>query len=344
LLIDVDINTDGDTELKISNANNASNANGVTYQYVAFSDVMSRCLLNIPYKQASAGGGISTLFDGNFTPEFAMVQGESVKNNSAANQYYTKGPGFSADQAKNVGNGAPSATGMRFGTGNVTELATVAGASFTQSMALWRQYADNVITDPNVLYIGQYTGNGAVGTRNIPVTLNGRRPLFAMVIPITNATPYMRDPGHLTNVSNQLGSTNTSTTGITGGDIDTIQVGTSLNTNLIVYSVFIIPSCTTDAGNGGWGVNGVCGLAEPGWDTLPDWTIAPPPPPADVALIGQGGIVLSGETSKLLVEQMSGIYTLIIDKTNDTIITGSSPIEEDVEIPDPHFKTGYIGG
>jgi hypothetical protein len=345
LLIDVDINSDGDTELRISNNSTASNSNGVTYQYVAFSDVMSRCLLNIPVKQAAAGGGVTALFDGGFTPEFSMAQGESVKNNSAATQYWTKGPGMTADQAKQASNSNPVATGMRFGTGNITELASIAGASFGQSISLWRQYADNVTTDPNILFIDRYTGNGA-GARTVSVNLNGRRPLFAIVIPLDNSSPFMRDPGHTGSNSSTLGSANNLTSGITGGGIDQLIVASGLNTNLVVYAVFIIPSCTTDAGNNGWGVNGVCGLAEPGWDAnnTPDWLLDPPPIPADIAVLGSGGIVLSGETAKLLVEQMSGIYTLIVGKTNDTIITGSSPAEEDVEIPDPHFKTGYIGG
>jgi hypothetical protein len=345
LLIDVDIDDNGDTALKISNADNASNAAGVTYQYVAFSDVMSRCLLNIPRRQTFNTGQVTNLFSGSFLPEWAMSQGESVKNNSGAISFYSKGPGMTADQAKNASNVSPTATGMRFGTGNITLLNTVGGQGFGNSISLWRQYADGIGTNPNVLFIGQYTGNGA-GARTLSVNLNGRRPLLAIVVPSDASSPFLRDPGHTGSNSCTLGAVNNLTSGITGGGIDQLIVATGLNVNLVAYSVFIIPSCSTTAGNGGFGINETCGLAEPGWDAAntPDFTLTPPAPPG-FDIVGSGGLVLSGNPAKLILENVGGLYTLVPGQHHDHLQdTQTGQPEVDVPIPNPYGKTGFIGG
>ena len=347
LAINIRINTDGDTVISLVGTSANSNNSGVTYQYVAFSDVMSRILMNVPWKY-DAGTNTVTLFDSGFTPEFALAQMENVKNNTAGFNAWIKGPGFTATQSRTLSSATVSTTGLStFTAGSLiagTSLNGISGAC----AALWRQTDGNSI-NANIIYIGTYIGNGGAGDRVIPVTLNGRRPLFAIIAAVTNANQYSRDPSHTTNNSTRLQDGTGSTTAITGGGVDSIQVGVTLNANLVVYTVFIIPSCVTTAGNGGWGVDGICGLAEPGWNgpgapTAPSYLLTPPDIPADVTVVGSGGIVLSGETAKLLVENMSGIYTLVPGKTDDTIITGSSPAEADVEIPDPFFKTGYIGG
>ncbi|MET0787200.1 MAG: hypothetical protein ABWY25_10885, partial [Paenisporosarcina sp.] len=347
LLISATMPETGGTVISLLGASANGNANGVTYQYFAFSDVASRILLNTVWRHSN-NDMVNTLFDPNFLPEFIINQVEGVKNNSGIVNVYIKGPGFTAANAKRI-NSTPVATGMTINTGSVTTGSTLTISTQTQAAACWRSWDGGDIV-PNIIYIGQYTGDGTA-TRSISIPLNGRRPIFAIVTPVTTiAATYVRDASNSGAMSTLYEGATTSLLAIKGGDIDTIIVGSALNANGVVHSLMVFPSCSTDAGNDGWGVDDVCGIADPGWNgpgqpDSPDWYGVIPDIPADVAMVGSGGIVLSGETSKLIVEDLSGIYTIVPGKTNDTLLDRQIGQEEVVvKIPDPSAKTGYIGG
>jgi hypothetical protein len=83
--------------------------------------------------------------------------------------------------------------------------------------------------------------------------------------------------------------------------------------------------------------------------------ILPPLPGLDasqpVAIMGVGdGTQFSGSVMlgvlDILIENGSGIYRIIADKTNDTLYVNSAVDDTtaDVRIPDPFAKTGFIGG
>jgi len=62
-------------------------------------------------------------------------------------------------------------------------------------------------------------------------------------------------------------------------------------------------------------------------------------------MIGSGGIEFAGTPDIVVSQDLSGIYTLVPNKTTDTYydrLTGQPTVV--TEIPDPMFKTGYIGG
>lgn len=64
-------------------------------------------------------------------------------------------------------------------------------------------------------------------------------------------------------------------------------------------------------------------------------------------LVGSGGIVLGGTAPQVLSKDMSGIYTLVKNKTNDTLYNrtaGGSETSEVVKIPNPFIRTGFFGG
>ena len=66
-------------------------------------------------------------------------------------------------------------------------------------------------------------------------------------------------------------------------------------------------------------------------------------------IIGEGGVEVGGGivgTNNLVLSvDASGIYTLIKDKSDDTLYQRDSSDETiDVKIPDPFVKTGYLGG
>jgi hypothetical protein len=66
----------------------------------------------------------------------------------------------------------------------------------------------------------------------------------------------------------------------------------------------------------------------------------------DINFITGGGIVLgSSSTQMLLLKSVSGLYTIIKDKRNDTLLDRQEAQESiDVAIPDPFAKTGFLGG
>ena len=62
-------------------------------------------------------------------------------------------------------------------------------------------------------------------------------------------------------------------------------------------------------------------------------------------MVGSGGIEFDGTNDIVVTQDLSGIYTLVPNKTTDTYydrLTGQPTVV--TEIPDPMFKTGYIGG
>lgn len=63
-------------------------------------------------------------------------------------------------------------------------------------------------------------------------------------------------------------------------------------------------------------------------------------------IIGSGGIELNSGADEILSKDISGIYTLVANKTNDTLYNrtaGGSVTSQIVKIPDPFIKSGYIG-
>ena len=71
--------------------------------------------------------------------------------------------------------------------------------------------------------------------------------------------------------------------------------------------------------------------------------------PTTVLIIeGSGGIIVGGAANEVLSADISGIYTLVRNKTNDTLYqrSGFSVFvgTEDVKIPNPFVVTAFIGG
>lgn len=55
-----------------------------------------------------------------------------------------------------------------------------------------------------------------------------------------------------------------------------------------------------------------------------------------------GGLDLGGSPSIVFIVDPSGIYTLVKDKTNDTLYNRAGDTSVTVKIPDPFIKTGYL--
>lgn len=310
------------------------NATGVTYQYIAFCDPGMRFNISggFQHGQSTLTAKTEPLIDATFTPQGGFIVQESAQlSNVNIAGFSYKGPGNSGNTGSQLSGTVVNNWGG-FGPGTLTTLADNHVGVGQNTYSLWRPIETNCAGVMCQIY--SYIGNGA-GSRVINSTpASGRYPLFVLVIP-ANAAAFFRDPSHLSSNSSGMDLSN-STTAITAAGIDTITVGSTLNQNGVAYNVFIIPGDSAGFNNGIF-YNPTC-LAEGPWDE-------PNPLTGDINLLSEGGLVLDGTEPQAILKDISGIYTLITNKTNDSYIdrqTNQTTIN--VAIPDPTFKTGYIGG
>ena len=329
------IDNTGQAKYTVAGTNAEINANGVTYQYIAFCDPGTRfeyCgAFNFP---DAKGSGIIPLFDTLFTPEAGFIQKEVLNTSSSTVNLSYRGPGFAAGAGANMSGVLKNSWGI-FATGQLTVNAdSVITDRFQSNFSLWRTI------DPYgyvAVQITSYTGNGAASkVINFPIT-TGRWPLFAMVLPHNSTVAYMRDPSHTGTNSCSVNALTNNVDAIIAGAADQITVGTVLNTNGVVYDVFVILGDTTGWNNG---------IFYPGsGNSTGPWNPPTYGGQGEPLVIMDGGMDFNGEAPYLVVQDLSGIYTLVPNKLTDTLYdrqAGQTTVE--VEIPDPTFKTGYIGG
>lgn len=242
--------------VRISGSGSQVNANAVTYQYIAIEDPGARFMLNtsLSHHQSLAADADNPLIDPTFLADWAFAVVESL-DASASIRFYGKGPGNAAQTIVPI-NGTAVASALALATGKVTTKSAfhALGATGLFGLSLWRKAdGNNDPGQPGVVNIGTYTGDGSA-SRTINLSpVSGKRPLFALFFSEA-ATGFWRDPSHTTtNSTNSAGAD--LTTGITGGGIDSISVGSALNTNGVIYNYFVLFAGAT-ACNGGWGCNG----------------------------------------------------------------------------------------
>lgn len=325
----------GLTKMRVVGNNAEINNTGIVYQIVGFCDPCMRFNITGAYNTSATGYPSKTraLPDPNFTPQFGFIQNEVTSSSSSAG-LSCKGPAHSGDTA-NFLNGTAIVSWGAFALGAITTKADVHYSTGAQTnYSLWRS-ADGPNCGFVMVQITSYVGDGTA-SRVIPLTPTSLRyPLFALVQP-HNAVAYFRDPSHTGSNSARADTLGNSTTAITAGGLDTLTVGITLNAVGIVYEVFVI--CGDPLG---WN-NGTFGPP----DCIPgdEWSIPTYEPP-DVGILSDGGLQLNGTVPLTLLKNVSGIYTLVPGKRNDTLYdrqTGQTSV--DVKIPNPTAKTGYIGG
>jgi hypothetical protein len=252
--------------LRLAGEDTQGNVTGVTYAYVAVCDPGQRFMLNGAFAHRAAAATFENpLVDSGFTPEWGWFWPEKP-GTTATDRRAFKGPGHAGDayQLVNVASVAPSA--IEFVAGLLRSKAAIHLADTAAvPYSLWR--GDDGSEDPGipkVVQIFAYTGDGnASRTLSVP-RASGVRPLFA-AIQGSNGVMVCRDPEHTTNTSTQLDGTSASTA-ITGGGVDQILLGATLNATGIVYNVFVLMGSAT-AGNGGWSIPGEFTPVDP--DTAP---------------------------------------------------------------------------
>jgi len=284
------------TRVRLPGTNIKSNANGITYQYIAFSDAAMRFMLaGALTTHVGADAFVTALFNEAFTPEVGFFFKESPAATAAGNEFY-KGIGHSADAISPL-SATETASAIAFGTGTVTYKSGFTATNLPQAtFALWRRHdGNNDPGEPGVLWLLSYIGDGSASRTLSFAPTSGLRPLYAVVVP-HNAASVRRDPTHTGTTSTTFPATSNASTGITAGGIDSISVGSALNASGITYDVFVFPGSTT-AGNNGWSINGEFVPVAPDspvdgpWDPTPADPEAPEPttPPVEPAPTDPGG-------------------------------------------------------
>lgn len=235
--------------LRIGGNNPQVNQNGITYQYVAFGDPGMRFLHNLVISHRQATTIATALVNDNFHALAAWFFQETFGSASSSAHFF-KGPNNTA-AGYNLRDGAETADAVTMALGSLSTQTAFHAAVNQVAVSLWRRHDNS--EDPNVadvVAIGSYVGDGSA-SRTIGVSpASTKSPLFCWVQSRTAPTGgFWRDPSHTgTTSSTASGSTNLST-GITGGDISSFTVGSSLNASGQLYSYFIIWGTATP---GGW--------------------------------------------------------------------------------------------
>lgn len=311
------------------------NVSGTTYQYIAFCDPGMRFSLC-----GAFGHGFTTstpkenpLIESGFLPEVCFFQRELIGTVSNAAGMFIRGPGHTANQGYNVVNGIQDSNIANFATGIINSFSSLHINPQATYMAFRSADSGGVCTGTMIQALS-YVGNG-VNPRNITLTpTSGRFPLLVMVFPTSaSGTGFMRDPSHTGANSSNLDTNSFSTTAITAVAIDQITVNSTLNVNGVTYSVFVICGGVTNV-NGEFFAT-YCDGGGP---------YIPPNPPAEIAVLGNGGFSFNGLVPFTILKDVTGIYTLVPGKTNDTLYdrqTGQTSVNKPIL---PKAKTGYIGG
>jgi hypothetical protein len=335
-------------KLSVTGDHASFNAASATYQIEIFCDPRMRFSLC----GAFAHGNLSTVPRANpliaedFNADCGFAQRDHMNSLTSSVGLWFKGPGNSGITAcaldgsavePNFGNFAPgvfnNGSALRYG-----------GAGGFINFSLWRMAdsggsASGGCGGPGMVQILSYTGNGAA-SRSVALTPASQAfPLLVMVMPVTNAVTFYRDPAHTGLNSSNFSTGGLSTVAITAVAMDSITVGTALNANGVVYNIFSICGDAAGMNNGQYQPSDCSGDGP---------YIEPEVPDTNPVVIGNGGLDLGATSSGVpitLLKDIGGIYTIIPLKRNDSLIdrqTGQTNV--DVEIPDPSFKTGYVGG
>lgn len=337
-------------EARVVLSGTATIANDVaaTYQYVAVCDPGARFVLNgavigpgreadvfnayeFPEWGSSEDGGGPVL--ATWLHRFSLSAG----GGSTIAQYF-KGPGFGNatkpfDGTANQNDYMLALSGSESG---LTTQATLHDVSYEEiTYSAWKRLDGS--DDPNahkIVNIGSYTGDGSASrTINLAPT-TGLRPVLAFVVPANGTVPIFRDSSHTGTTSTAIHGTANASTGITGGNIDQISVGSALNASGVVYAYFILYGGSCNNGHG-WSCDDefehVTPAPPPKWPidpTLPEIPPVPPVDPPDPGGPGPGPGPSPGpidfeecptESQKVINQALSyiGVTTPVVDITAD---------------------------
>jgi hypothetical protein len=243
---------DGLATFRVAGADTHLNESGSTYQWVAVSDSALRFLFN---NCVAAGENIPQtvpLWRTQFQADYGFFVREDWSS-ATSNRTYLKGPAHAGADASPVG-ATTAADVVSFGVGVISPGVTLSYPEPQMAFSLWRKVAGDGSPGPcsttGLFDVVTYVGDGT-SSRAIPVALGARSPLLAIGTP-ANGASFLRDPGHTSTNSLNLGTGGNSTTAFIGGDLDSVTVGLALNANGVTYTIFVLPGVATP---GAWSGN-----------------------------------------------------------------------------------------
>jgi len=270
-------------ELTVCGADAQDNAAAATFWYVAFCDPGMRFSLNLAMHtwRPNVAGEVTALLNPLFTPQCLFAQAEATGNTTTGLKSYKGLSQLTGGEITRAGIGI-SANGLSVAAGEITigsDWITLLAGLLEHSIAAWR--LDDGSEDPGipaVLQLVTWVGDGAASRTISFPRPSGKRPLFAIIWPNSNASVLFRDPqntGTTSYVSTSSTSSANASTGITSGGIDQFTVGTVGNANGVTYNAFILPGSDV-AGNNGWSGDGEFIPVAPA--VPPDWPFGPTVP------------------------------------------------------------------
>lgn len=334
----------GNFKFAVVGTNADVNANAVTYQFIAFCDPGMRFNYCGAFFHGSSQSTpqANLLADPNFQASCGFAQQDANNQITSSVGLWFRGSGSAANVATDLSSGAQLTNFGNFGLGVFNSYVDLhQGGSGPINFSLWRSADSGPGGCSGVMVqILSYTGNGS-SPRTIALTpTSGKYPLFVLVVPVNPVgVGYYRDPSHTGSNSSHVGTQALSVSAITALGVDSITVSSLLNTNGTLYNVLCFPGDAAGANNGTFFTDYCQGIGNNG-------PYAAPVPPSGANLLPDGGLQLGAPAVPTgLLKNISGIYTIIADQKYDKLIdrnTGGTTVN--VNIPDPTFKTGYIGG
>lgn len=321
-------------------AGSVVNINAEVYQYIAFCDPGMRFNICGAFAHANSSSTpkINSLVDATFLADCGFGQAESYSNSGSLGLWF-RGPG-------NTGANSATATDASAVENNFGNFAAGIFNSFAKlhagngaantNYSLWRMKDSGTDATSIMIQVLQYTGNGAASQVITLTPTSNRFPVFVAVFPNNATASFYRDPSHTAANSSTFTNSGNVINGITAVAKDQITVGSALNTNGITFTVFSICGDTAGMNNGTFQAN-----FNPG----PAANYLAPQVNTGISVIGNGGLILDGVTALGILKNISGIYQLVLNSTHDVLQdTQVGQPTVNVKIPDPTFKTGYIGG
>lgn len=247
--------------IRISSDNAQVNTNAQTYHYFAVCDPGARFHLATAVTHAQSGTFPRTdpLPVVGWTPTFVLEWAEDSSPTISERLYFKDSSVLSVDAMLLTAGVAELANAMTLGAGQVVRRAGLYTSGWYQNASIMFRPDDGngPFTIPPFAVVS-WLGDGTA-SRTLSVNLGGKRPLYAVIAGNAGA---QRDPSHTTTNSSQLDNGTQAATFITGGGIDAVQVGSSLNASSQPYVMLVYPGSAT-AGNGGWSIDGEFWPIEP---------------------------------------------------------------------------------
>lgn len=276
------------TIVRIAGLDANKNAAGVTYAYVAVGDPGIRFLNAGAFKvYGGTTDYVEQLDVAAFNPDWVFVLLEQ-NGNTGTQRLHSKGPGSAATFLTPVG--AAEIAGLSKAAGSLTAKTALLAVNPTSTqiayLAIRKNDGSADVGLPGVAWITSYVGDGSASRTITFAPASGLRPQWAMVVG-HDGTTIQRDHQHTGTTSTQFPNSANAATGITGGGIDSLSVGSVLNANGVTYDVLVFPGSAT-AGNGGFSpavINVPVDPAPPPGGAGTPWDPTPAQPEAEVPVV-----------------------------------------------------------